>query len=95
MNILIFSGYTLEELKAFNSEGINELLVLTDTLIDGVFLKDQFDNELVRGSKNQRIHHLGDKRLSGRDFARNGRELILHPVSGERTSTGVRRRDTL
>lgn len=56
LNITIFTGFTIEELKAKNDPIINELLSLTYMLIDGKFELDKRDLTLTfRGSKNQRI----------------------------------------
>lgn len=56
LNITIFTGFTLEELKAKNDPIINELLSLTYMLIDGKFELDKRDLTLTfRGSGNQRI----------------------------------------
>lgn len=56
LNITIFTGFTLEELKAKNDPIINELLSLTYMLIDGKFELDKRDLTLTfRGSSNQRI----------------------------------------
>ena len=57
-NIVVYSGYTFEQLKAMGEKdpAVLELLGLCDTLIDGPFLEDQKDLDLLfRGSRNQRI----------------------------------------
>lgn len=57
LDIVIFSGYTFEELQimAENNKSIYELLLLTDYLIDGKFVLAEKDLALnFRGSKNQR-----------------------------------------
>ena len=56
LSIVIYSGYTLEQLKAKNDSDINELLDICDWLIDGRFEIDKKDLTLpFRGSSNQRI----------------------------------------
>lgn len=56
LHIAIYTGYTLEELLNLKDNNINQVLILTDTLIDGEFkielksLKCKF-----KGSTNQRI----------------------------------------
>lgn len=57
LDIVIFSGYTFEELQimAESNPSIDELLLLTDYLIDGKFVLAEKDLALsFRGSKNQR-----------------------------------------
>lgn len=56
LSIIIYSGYTLEQLEAKNDSDINELLDICDWLIDGRFEVDKKDLTLpFRGSSNQRI----------------------------------------
>ena len=53
--ILMFTGYTLEELKSSDNLKIQELLTLVDSIIDGPFIQEQKSLELkFRGSRNQR-----------------------------------------
>ncbi len=79
-NTLIFTGYTLEELQRFNRQSINDLLALTDTLIDGTYERTQRDAGHIRGSKNQNVHHLTE-RLAERDFSRKGDEHSVNLTS--------------
>lgn len=56
LNILIYTGFTFEELLELEDPFVLKLLSLTDTLIDGKFRLDERDLSLLfRGSKNQRI----------------------------------------
>lgn len=50
-DILVYTGYLLEELNAKQLEGIS-------VLIDGEYLEDRNTNCILRGSDNQRIHIL-------------------------------------
>ena len=54
-DILIFSGYTFEELRAKNKESIDSVLNTCAALIDGPYVKELNDNIGLRGSSNQRI----------------------------------------
>lgn len=59
LSVMIFSGYTLAELKAMASPQVATLLSLADILVDGRF--EQGQPESVRrwvGSSNQVIHFL-------------------------------------
>ncbi len=59
LNIVIFSGYLIEDLLQMNNPDITELLQLADWLIDGKFSLEEKDLTLAfRGSKNQRIIQL-------------------------------------
>ncbi len=57
-DVIAYSGYTYEELldKSHKEPAIMDLLLNTDTLIDGQFVREQMDLELkFRGSANQRV----------------------------------------
>ncbi len=55
-NILIFTGYTYEELKEKHSNIVEEIFAKIDYLIDGRYVASLRDLSLVyRGSSNQRI----------------------------------------
>jgi anaerobic ribonucleoside-triphosphate reductase activating protein len=61
--VLLYSGYTLEELQALscNDEAVALLLAHTDILIDGPFIEVERDINLAfRGSRNQRVLNLAD-----------------------------------
>lgn len=61
LSVVCFTGYTIEELRAKNSQAVNKLLENIDLLVDGGFEKDNFD--LSRpwvGSSNQRYIFLTD-----------------------------------
>ncbi len=66
LNITTYTGYTLEELQQLHCPSINELLDVTDILIDGPFLLAERDLTLAfRGSRNQRIIDMNRTRQSG------------------------------
>ena len=57
LSVMVFSGYTLEELRARHDEGVDALLEQTDLLVDGRY--DAALPERERrwaGSRNQRFH---------------------------------------
>ena len=62
MSVVTFTGYLLEEIKAATRRDYDELLAVTDLLIDGPFQKDcvEFSRPWV-GSRNQRFHFLTDR----------------------------------
>ena len=66
LHLLIFSGYTYEQLTNLMTtrEAIGELLKLCDTLIDGPYIEEQRDLTLqFRGSANQRILQLNNGQI--------------------------------
>lgn len=69
LNIIMYSGYTYEELMelACQSVSLKELLATIDTLIDGKYDESKRDLTLLfRGSKNQRIIDMNKSRLAGK-----------------------------
>lgn len=57
-DILIYTGYRLEELRALNSESVNGILDSAAVVVDGAYIEDLNDNSVLRGSSNQQIHIL-------------------------------------
>ena len=55
-DILLFTGFSLEELQALNDSNINTLLKSVSVLIDGPYIESLNRGELLRGSENQRIY---------------------------------------
>ena len=69
LNIIMYSGYTLEQLTEMGkSEGaMAELLTHLDYLIDGRYEEAQRDLTLLfRGSRNQRIIDMNETRKAGK-----------------------------
>lgn len=62
LSVMIYSGYTLEQLRAKSDPDVDRLLALTDLLVDGPFVRDQPDTaRRWVGSTNQRLHFLTDR----------------------------------
>jgi anaerobic ribonucleoside-triphosphate reductase activating protein len=61
LNIVAFTGYTLEELREAGNPDWKHLLSVTDLLIDGPFIKKKYDKLPLRGSTNQRLMFLSDR----------------------------------
>ena len=82
-NVIVFSGYTYEELKEKKCEFVNEMLKYTDLLIDGRFLEAHMD--LVRplvGSVNQRfipLNKTGDELMERMKYYKDSIELRIAP----------------
>jgi len=56
LHITLYSGYTLEELRARSERSVHETLALADILIDGRFVAAESAGAGEwRGSRNQRI----------------------------------------
>lgn len=55
-DILIFTGYTIEELYRKKSDRIEKILNRTAVLVDGRYIEGRNSKKGLRGSDNQRIH---------------------------------------
>ncbi len=52
--IIIYTGYTLEELQESEDGGVHKLLACCDLLVDGEYIEALNDGKNLRGSSNQR-----------------------------------------
>ena len=69
LNVVVFTGYTYEELMELEKKDpwIEKLLSVTDILIDGRYEKDKRDLTLIfRGSQNQRVIDMNASREQGK-----------------------------
>lgn len=56
LDIILYTGFTFEEILEMNNKNMKELLSFLDVIIDGPYIDDLRDLTLkFRGSKNQRI----------------------------------------
>lgn len=62
LSIMVYTGHTLESLRASQESGVARLLELCDILVDGPFIDELYDESLIwRGSTNQRILRLSER----------------------------------
>lgn len=61
MGVIVYTGYTLKELRSFRDGDIDSLLARTDLLVDGPYVDDLNDGRNWRGSSNQRAIALSDR----------------------------------
>jgi anaerobic ribonucleoside-triphosphate reductase activating protein len=62
LTVMIFSGYTLEELRRMPDPAVGELLRHSDLLVDGPYLRHLPETRRRWvGSTNQRVHFLSDR----------------------------------
>lgn len=66
-DVVVYTGYTWEELAASQDPDVQALLGQADLLIDGPFIQELRNLELsFRGSENQRLIDLNKSRAQGR-----------------------------
>jgi anaerobic ribonucleoside-triphosphate reductase activating protein len=68
VSVITFTGYRLERLRRDADPGVARLLAEVDVLIDGRYVQALDDGVGLRGSSNQRVHHLTG-RLRDHDLA--------------------------
>ena len=62
LSVMVFSGHTMEQLRAQSDLHVDRLLAETDILVDGPYLKEAPDTtRRWIGSTNQRIRFLSDR----------------------------------
>lgn len=72
LTVLVFTGYTLEELRSADDNDVNDLIDNIDLLVDGPYVQELYDTERDWiGSKNQRLHFLTDKYKPGIEKCNN------------------------
>ena len=80
LSVILFSGYTLEEINTSNFDGALELLKYTDVLIDGEYIDELYDEERgFIGSSNQVVHFLTDF-YSEKDFDKYNGYISLEVI---------------
>lgn len=91
-DILVYTGYTMEELRsgAAGAEGM-ECLALIDVLIDGRYVRELNTPDCVlRGSLNQRLHFLSaDKKPVYEEYMKRGRILESFVHGSDTIITGI------
>ena len=89
LSVMVYSGYTLEELRAWSDEGVSALLATTDLLVDGRYEATQ--RTTARrwiGSTNQRLHFL-TARYAPDEACFHGRNTVeIHLREGELVLNG-------
>jgi len=78
--LMVYTGFTLEELRAGGDAARLGLLAAVDVLIDGPYEQARNDNLGLRGSTNQRVHFLSDvyRDLGESHFTLQPRQVELH-----------------
>lgn len=61
IGVIIYTGYTYEELANSNDEDRKRLLEMADLLVDGPYIDELNDGKNLRGSSNQRAIALTDR----------------------------------
>ncbi|MEU8509166.1 4Fe-4S single cluster domain-containing protein [Streptomyces brevispora] len=91
VSVICFTGHRLERLRTRPpSPGVPDLLAVVDVLIDGVYVAALNDGRGLRGSSNQRVHHLTPRLVdSGYDFQGRSRDVEIVVDGREALLVGV------
>lgn len=77
LGVIIYTGYTIDELNASENTYYKKLLDMSDLIIDGAYVESLNDGKNLRGSSNQRAIPLTDRY---REFSK---ELGTRPAEVE------------
>ena len=75
-SIMVYTGYSYEELLKYPDDKVKTILSLIDILVDGEYEIENDHNEMWRGSANQRIHFLSD-RYKNYQWVTNVRKRVI------------------
>lgn len=77
LSVMVFTGYTVDELEAVQPIAWQDLLQVTDVLVDGPYLAQHPDGERRWiGSTNQSVHYLSNRYESSIErLPREGRDI--------------------
>lgn len=95
VGVIVYSGFTLDEIKADESK--SPLLNEIDILIDGRYEKDLDDGRAYVGSSNQIIHYLTEryKTIGQEYYAATKRKAEIKFTSSQAILIGVPSREVL
>lgn len=69
LGVIVYTGYTLEQLKALNNSWVDKILDgYVDLLIDGEYVQAYNDGKSLKGSSNQRVLFLTERYLPYREL---------------------------
>jgi anaerobic ribonucleoside-triphosphate reductase activating protein len=89
LTVMVFSGYTLEEVRAKGDPDVDAVLAHTDILVDGPYVRERPDTtRRWIGSTNQRIHFLSDRYRADDPCWRERNTLEIRVRGGEVSVNG-------
>lgn len=61
LDVMLYTGYTLSQVKEILGSSSEEFLGMLDILVDGEYYEEENHNEMLRGSANQQIYFFTEK----------------------------------
>jgi anaerobic ribonucleoside-triphosphate reductase activating protein len=97
LGIIVFSGFTLEQITQRNDPEWNALVAVTDPLVDGPFIQSLTCNLPLRGSSNQQLHYLSERYKPDQESLNTGTSgvEVFIDESGQVVVTGFPTGETL
>ena len=91
LSVVVYTGYTVAELRALENYKINQLLeTMIDILIDGEYVDALNDGVALRGSSNQTVHFLTARYKDFEElYNTKQRNAEIYVSSGELFFVGV------
>ena len=95
--VIVYTGYTLKQLKEKNDASTSLLLENIDILIDGLYDDKLNDGVSLRGSSNQNIYQLTQRYTNVFDeyYGKDIREIEIHLQNKNMMIVGIPKNDTL
>lgn len=76
LGVIVFTGFTLEQLRERDEDAVDEVIAATDLLVDGRYdLRQPETRRLWVGSRNQRFHYLTARYTAAIENDPDGRSL--------------------
>jgi anaerobic ribonucleoside-triphosphate reductase activating protein len=89
LTVMVFTGYTFEQARELSDSAVADLLVHTDILVDGPYVRELPDTRRRWiGSTNQRIHFLSDRYRADDPCWRQANTLEIRLRGGELSVNG-------
>ena len=97
LGVIVYTGYTLEQIKAKNSSDDISLLKNIDILIDGLYEDSLNDGLSLRGSSNQNLHQFTKRYVDvfGNYYNKSIREVEIHMQDDNAMLVGIPQRTFL
>jgi len=95
--VIVYTGYTLEQIKAKNSSADISLLNNIDILIDGLYEDSLNDGLSLRGSSNQNLHQFTKRYVDVFEnyYNKSVREVEIHMQDDNAMLVGIPQRTFL
>ena len=95
--VIVYTGYTLEQIQAKNSSDDMSLLNNIDILIDGLYEESLNDGLSLRGSSNQNLHQFTQRYIDVFEsyYNQSVREIEIHMQSDTAMLVGIPQRTYL